>query len=524
MLEKIVIFILFLGPLVFFHELGHYLFARLFGVRVEVFSIGFGPKILKFKRGFTEYAISLIPLGGYVKMFGDDPLKKDEIPVSERAASFTYKGKLARFWIVFGGPLANFIMAYFIFFALLLFGEKAPAIKWGLITKDSITHQIGLRTGDILKAVNGIKINGPTDFPLEGEDSLVESFTVSRKSQEIKIVSKMTAKSFFETLKNHPPYLRSPLVINNKGEVFAVSTVKDKVLWNNTLDEMSQGGLSGAAYLFPLFKDWSSEDSKFTKSKILPATMKVIQVGDGPFIKNLLQAGYRPLDLTVNKVNANSPALKAGFKQRDVIISLNGNEISAFEELRLSLQKIKTPTIKVGVWRDGETKYFDLVPDVQLRDGKEVKLIGVYSAGEFIGPELINTASKGLLGSFTHAFVRTYDNSVKVFSGFKSLITGAVSFKNVGGPFSIGKVATDSFNTSLSYFFQLMALISINLGIINLLPIPVLDGGHILFIILEILNGGPVSRRKMEIAQQVGLSLLLMLMIGAIFNDYTRFF
>ena len=98
------------------------------------------------------------------------------------------------------------------------------------------------------------------------------------------------------------------------------------------------------------------------------------------------------------------------------------------------------------------------------------------------------------------------------------------SLKNIGGPLSIGKVATDSFNTSLSYFFQLMALISVNLGIINLFPIPVLDGGHIMFIFLEIINRGPLSRRKMEIAQQVGLSLLLMLMIGAIFNDFTRFF
>lgn len=129
--EKFVIFILFLGPLVFFHELGHFLFARLFGVRVEVFSIGFGPKIFKFKKGFTEYAISLIPLGGYVKMFGDDPLVKDEIPVDEREYSFTFKGKWARFWIVMGGPLANFIMAYFIFFFLLMIGERIPEIRMG---------------------------------------------------------------------------------------------------------------------------------------------------------------------------------------------------------------------------------------------------------------------------------------------------------------------------------------------------------------------------------------------------------
>ena len=128
------------------------------------------------------------------------------------------------------------------------------------------------------------------------------------------------------------------------------------------------------------------------------------------------------------------------------------------------------------------------------------------------------------MGSLGLAVSRTWDVTVKTIEGFKKLFMGQVSLKTIGGPIAIGKVATDSFNTSLSYFFQLMALISINLGIINLLPIPVLDGGHILFIFLEIFNRGPLSRKKMEIAQQVGLSFLLVLMVGAIFNDIMRFF
>ena len=117
-LEKVVIFVLFLGPLIFFHELGHFFFARLFGVRVEVFSLGFGPKLFKFQRKDTEFALSLIPLGGYVKMFGDDPFNKEGIPEDQRAFSFNHKGKWARFWIVLGGPLANFLLAFFIFFFL----------------------------------------------------------------------------------------------------------------------------------------------------------------------------------------------------------------------------------------------------------------------------------------------------------------------------------------------------------------------------------------------------------------------
>ena len=107
-LEKIGIFLLFLGPLVFFHELGHYFFARLFGVRVETFSLGFGPKIFKYTKNKTEYVISLIPLGGYLKMFGDDPFNRESIPLDERACSFVFKNKWERFWIVMGGPFSQF--------------------------------------------------------------------------------------------------------------------------------------------------------------------------------------------------------------------------------------------------------------------------------------------------------------------------------------------------------------------------------------------------------------------------------
>jgi len=122
------------------------------------------------------------------------------------------------------------------------------------------------------------------------------------------------------------------------------------------------------------------------------------------------------------------------------------------------------------------------------------------------------------------AFTRTWDGIVKTFSGYKKLITREVSLNNIGGPLAIGKVASDSLNISLSMFFRLMAIISINLGVINLFPIPVLDGGHIMFLIFETFNGGPLSRRKLEIAQRFGVSVLFFLIFVALFNDITRLF
>lgn len=150
--------------------------------------------------------------------------------------------------------------------------------------------------------------------------------------------------------------------------------------------------------------------------------------------------------------------------------------------------------------------------------------MGVYSYFEPQSIQFIKTKSKGILGSAYYGVIRTWDSLKKMVDGLFKLITNQVPLKSVGGVLTIGKVANDSFKISFSYFLQLMALISINLGVINLFPMLPLDGGHIMFIALELINGGPVSRRKMEIAQQIGLSILLMLMVGSIFNDVSRFF
>jgi len=164
MIEKVGIFILFLFPLIFFHELGHYLFARLFGVRVVTFSMGFGKKLIKFKRGFTEYAISLIPFGGYVKMYGDDPLNKEEIPEDERKYSFVYQSKWARFWIVFGGPLANFLFAFILFWCLILNGEQSPAARFGSVNPNTTFYSKGIRSGDLIKSIDKTEIRGMIDL------------------------------------------------------------------------------------------------------------------------------------------------------------------------------------------------------------------------------------------------------------------------------------------------------------------------------------------------------------------------
>lgn len=517
MLEKILIFVLFLGPLVFFHELGHFLFARLFGVRVEVFSIGFGPKIFKFKRGFTEYAISLIPLGGYVKMFGDDPLNSSELPENLRRYSYVFKSKFARFWIVFGGPLANFILAFFIFFTLYSVGEKVPEIKIGNIHKHTEFYNYGFRSGDVLKSINNNIITSPSDIALESSGR-IQTVTVIRNSSEHKINIDIASEKFFEKMMDYPPLFIKPIFISKNGEYFAFSKSKDSVNWDLSLDELTLD--TTLVYMHKIIGE--VEESKNPNIDLTSESQQV-DLSEISMEEYLTTNELYPIDLVVKSVNMNSPADKAGIKSGDIIFNIGQERVHSFEGLRRVVQGASDEGIEIKILRNSNVMNLKITPDVQVISGATVKLIGVYSSVMYIPGKFINTEPLSFIDAGVKSFSRTGDSISKVLEGFKKLIFAESSLKNIGGPLTIGKVASDSFNTSLSYFFQLMALISVNLGVINLFPIPVLDGGHLMFIALEAINGGPLSRRKLEIAQQFGLSLLLLLMVGALFNDFIRF-
>jgi regulator of sigma E protease len=521
MLEKILIFIIFLGPLVFFHELGHFLFARLFGVRVEVFSIGFGPKLFKFKWGDTDYCVSAIPLGGYVKMFGDDPLNMGSIEPQDRQYSFTHKNKWARFWIVLGGPLANFILAYFLFASLFMAGEKVPELRVGMIPEQSVLYQSGLRPGDSFREFNGKQVLGPTDIALEGQKP-VRSIVVSRNGELVEVSLPVTSDEFFEELIQYPATLRKPYLVDSHGQSYFITAEGSTPSIRKSLDQLSmlRGQQTFVIYSIPeVFSENNIENQRLVEK----ARVEIDVQNNSDLARELLSQGFAAKDTSIRSVLQGSAADKAQMKAEDVIVAINDQPIYSFDGLVSVLNNSTDEVFAVTYWRAGETIIVDVTPEVKMENGKERRLIGIYSNVEYIPFEFIQTESRGL-ASFYLAIGRTWDVTLKTIEGFRMLFTAQVSLKTIGGPIAIGQVASDSFNTSISYFFQLMALISINLGLINLLPIPVLDGGHILFIILEAINRGPISRRKMEIAQQLGLSLLLLLMVGAIFNDVSRLF
>ncbi len=518
-MQGILIFVLFLGPLIFFHELGHFFFARFFGVKVEVFSIGFGPKILKWKWGETEYALSIIPLGGYVKMFGDDPFKETPLTPEEQKVAFNHKTKWQRFWIVFGGPLANLVLAFVLYFGLVMSGEKVPETRFGNVPQSSLLYDMGFRSGDALREINGKKVISFDDLNIA--ESIIETVSVERLGEQVSLNPKYDAMSFLDLLMEHSAAtLRAPIFINTKTEGWIILQKKGELDPTYSLEEASLS--KDQLYLQRVANILKTDESP----KLTDDLIELPKFQDSVEFWNYFQANqYFALDLMVGSIVMDSPADKAGLKQGDIIQSLNGQAIKGFEELRQIVQKTKEKeSVELGYLRNGKAETLKLVPEMREVDKKRVMTVGVFSAQRMIQPKMRETKPAGFGEGVVMAFNRTVDGVVKTVAGYKKLITNEVGLKNIGGPLAIGKVASDSFHISLSMFFRLMAIISINLGVINLFPIPVLDGGHIMFLGFELVNRGPLSRRKLELAQRFGVSFLFLLIFIALFNDISRLF
>jgi regulator of sigma E protease len=517
-LEKVFHFIIFLGPLVFFHELGHFLFARFAGVRVEVFSIGFGPKLFKKKFGDTEYAVSLIPLGGYVKMFGDNPLDETELTDEEKAVAYTHKSNWRKFWIVFGGPLANFLLAYAIYFFLVMSGEKVPEARIGFVPEDTRYHSIGLRTGDVLKKVNDSKILSFDDLNMV--DSTIKTITVSRLGKSVELETSMKGMDFLQDFSKIRSGLRIPIVLDNNGKEFFVSP-DENVDFSQSL-ESYKGISANTLFFYPVKSDITKlnklESIELDKENVIIKNIKESRT----VIEGVLDSKFYPRDLMIENVVMGTPADQANLKKGNIILKVNNEVIFDFEGLRSRVSKTKDgESISLVVLEDGKILEKSILPKVTEQN---VKIIGVQSGIVFLPLNMVIYKAEGLLDGVISAYNRTLDGIAKTFDGFKKLLFGEVSIKHLGGPFTIGKVASDSFNIGASMFLRLMAIISINLGLINLFPIPVLDGGHIIIIFIESIIGGPIPKKKLQIAQQLGVSLLFLLIFVSLFNDISRMF
>jgi regulator of sigma E protease len=444
----IVSFIVVIGILILIHELGHFFVARWTGVGVERFSIGFGPVLLRWRGKETEYVLSAIPMGGYVKMVGEEsPMEGGGGPVVDSSKAFALKPLWARFLIVFAGPGMNFVLAAVIF-ALVLgtLGRPVWPATVGKVTEGGPAAAAGLRTGETIVALNGEPIAYWEDLDR----------AVSRSA-------------------GRPLELR---VRRGDGSERTVS-VTPRV---RTVPD-------------PIFRE----------------PRETWDIGAGP-----------QLAPQISSVAAGSPAERAGLKPGDVVTAVAGQPVYTPEDLVEAIRTRPGQAFPITLERDGKVTTVSVVPDAvkeKAPDGQE-REVGRIQAG--IATKAVRFEPYNPALAVVHGTTKTWDMTVLTVKGLWKLISRQIDSSNIGGPIQIATEAGRQAKDGMASLALFTAIISVNLAVLNLLPVPMLDGGHLLFFVIEAILGRPLSLRKREVAQQVGFVLLMMLMVYALYNDLVR--
>lgn len=558
-LSYVIPMVILLGLLIFVHELGHFLVAKYFKVRIEVFSLGFGPKMFKFKRGDTVYAVSAIPLGGYVKMFGDEP--NSEIDSDQKAFAFNHKPVGQRIAIVLAGPLMNFFFAILLFAGVAIVGEQTLAPKLGDIKTDSAAYQVGFRSGDTVLSVNSDPVRSWDQLQraIERNPSNTLSVEVVRAEGHkatFEVIPKLTANKNILSWDRQVGEVdgltfsaRAPVVgirdpnspagqagLETGDLITSVNGISVQK-WSQLKDVI--GKISGDAgqpmkvtvERGLLAEKRAEELEKLTLQLPLPANDPLPRSGE----ELMAQLGIESPEVYLAGIEKDSPAAKAGLQKGDRLVSINGQLVTSFEGVagivrsfgEQAPQGQEPRPLQFTISRAGELRDLQISPNMRERmnhQGQEERRfeIGIRPLIIDAQPAVFELKSEGPLEAIARGFDQTMRWTSLTVLSFVRLFQNEVSAKNIGGFLSIGQMAQKSWQIGFNQFLTVMAIISINLFILNLLPVPVLDGGHLVFYSIEALRGAPLSMRKMEIAQQVGLVLLLGLMVFALFNDITR--
>lgn len=539
-LNLILPFVVLICLTVFVHELGHFAVAKFFGVRVEVFSIGIGKKIWKRRRGDTEYAISLLPLGGYVKMFGDE-LGAD-IDSSQRAYSFIHKPVLQRIAVVLAGPFMNLIFAILLFVGIAMFGEDQKAPVVGDISDSSMAYQVGFRSGDKVLEIGTTTVRTWAELQKQLDQSIGREIQVRvLHHQGHEEVIKVTPQSVPDTglLSLNKTMAGVPGLTNLASEPGIGVGRQDSWAYRagfRTGDFISK--INGKEV-----KYWrEAEVALLQQSYPLKVTV-VREVAEGKFeptefeitekpeANNFAAVGIEKGELFLARVFSGTPAEAAGLKPGDKFLEIQGQAVTSWEIVQNTVKNFKREdgTIKIKIERAGEAKDFSIVPEMTSTTSPQGLREDRFAIGitPWLFPSIpeMTTIRYGLsLEAMARGLERTWEITAMTVVSFIKLFKAEISPKNISGIISIGQAASETFKMGIAQFFGMMGVISINLFILNLLPIPVLDGGHMVFYTIELIKGSPLSLRKIEMAQKFGIVVLMSLMVFALFNDFSRFF
>lgn len=424
-----------LGVLVFVHELGHFMAARWNGVRVLTFSLGFGPRLLSFRRGDTEYCLSAIPLGGYVKMAGENA----EDPRAGQPDEFLSKSKWQRFQILIMGPAMNILLAVVVLAVVLMQGATKPAYMdkpalVGVVEAGSPAERAGVRAGDLVTRVGSA--------PVETWEQL-ELAVAQRPEREVQMV-----------------------VIRDRRE---------------------------------------------ERLTITPDTTELRTRGDARFEVGTI--GVLPdVNPSIRALVAGGPAEQAGLQAGDVILTIDGQRMVFASQVSETISRRPEASLEIVVRRDGAERAVTVVP---AREGETGRIgINISDAIESYTPTPLEAVALSVQ--------RNVEMSAMILRTLADLFRGEASPSQLMGPVGIAQVSGESARAGWIALFGLMASLSLNLGLLNLLPIPVLDGGHIFIMAIETIARRDFSLQVKEKMLFAGFVALMALMVTVIYNDLTR--
>lgn len=468
-LQSVLALIVTLSILVTFHEFGHYWVARLCGVRVLRFSVGFGKPLWSFygkppadmpppadqtvgtrdnepPQG-TEFAIAAIPLGGYVKMLDE---REGFVPDDQLHLAFNRKPVLQRIAIVVAGPLANFILAIAAYWVLFVAGVTGIVPLLGDVDEQSKAGRAGLQAGQEIVAIDGESVRTWSDV-------------------------------------NMVLFQR----IGDTGEITITA---------------SKSGNDGTAndYMISI-NNWLSDADEPRPTQDLGLSLK-----------------YPEIPAVVGSVLAGGAAEAAGLQQGDEILRVNGTQVRDWQHWVETIQQNPETSLALKVRRANGIFDLTIVPKAEERNGRTVGYIGAAREPVEFPEEMQRTVSYPLYSAWIPAVEKTWSVTAFTLNAIKKMIMGAISTKNLSGPITIAQVANATAQSGLESFIGFIALLSISLGVLNLLPIPVLDGGHLLYYLVELISGRPVPERVQVWGFQLGLFIIVSIMLLAFYNDLTR--
>jgi regulator of sigma E protease len=543
--------VLLLGGLIFVHELGHFVVAKLLGVKVVRFSIGFGPRLFGFRRGETEYRISALPLGGYVKMAGDDP---SEVPAPEdRGRGFLEQAPWRRLLIAAAGPAMNLVFPAVVYFALTLSqnGQETAAAVVGTVTPGSAAERAGLQPGDEIRSVTGpdgaarpvrwfTDLSAlvaphpgvPLRFEVERGGKLLPPLTITPMSDEDSNPIETTERGVIGVTAQLTPALVAPVVPGAAGPLQPFDLVvaaggKPVTSW------LELKAVLAAAPCQPVDLTVLREAALAFPGANL-ARYDEVPLAGVPTCGARGEAALKPAEAHVStflgSVEPGSPAEQAGLRRGDAIVAANGKPILALRDdfggirfeagvpVQLKLADGRDVTLTPGklTRKSDITGKEEVIPVVGFYPGQPPPVVARALVEKKVTLDRGALECARLAVEDLHRYVRM------TVIAIVRILRGQWSAENVGGPLMLFKIAREAAAEGWGMFLAQMALISVNLALMNLLPIPVLDGGHIAQALVEAVTRRPLSIRARETANIVGFILLVLLMVFVFKNDITR--